>query len=118
MTAKGVLVAGLVLAAIGTLMEFLTGVPGFPPVPPGPIILAAAAVIVAVVSWRWIPALGVAVALFIGVGAVVTGVTAQLLAAPEVFGQFLSALLQGVGVLVAIVAGVVALARPRARVAA
>ncbi len=56
MRAKTVLVAGLATAAVGTLLEYVTGVPGFPTVPPGPIILGVAAVVVAVVAWRWIAA--------------------------------------------------------------
>jgi hypothetical protein len=105
MRAKTVLVAGLATAAVGTLLEYVTGVPGFPTVPPGPIILAAAAIVVAVVAWRWIAALGVLAAAFVAVGAVASGVTVQLLATPEVPGQFVAALVQVLGLVAALVGG-------------
>jgi len=109
--ARSLLVVGLVVAALGTLGEYLTGVPGFPLVPPGPIILVAAAAAVALLPWRWAPAIGLVAALFILVGAVVSGVPLTLLATPAVVGQFLSALVQIVGLLLAVVAGVAALTR-------
>jgi hypothetical protein len=109
--ARSVLVVGLVVAALGTLGEYLTGVPGFPVVPPGPIILVVAAVVVALLPWRWAPAVGLVAALFILVGALVSGVPLTLLLTPGVVGQFLSALVQFVGLLVAVGAGVVALTR-------
>jgi hypothetical protein len=94
---------------VGTLLEYVTGVPGFPMVPPGPIILAAAAIVVAVVAWRWIAALGLLVAAFVAVGAVASGVTVELLATPHVPGQFVAALVQVIGLVVALVGGVLAL---------
>jgi hypothetical protein len=109
--ARSLLVVGLVLAALGTLGEYLSGVPGFPLVPPGPIILGVAAVAVALLPWRWAPAVGLVVALFILGGALVSGVPLTLLLTPGVVGQFLSALVQFVGLLLAIAAGIVALAR-------
>jgi hypothetical protein len=109
MQAKTVLVAGLATAAVGTLLEYVTGVPGFPTVPPGPIILAAAAVVVAVVAWRWIAAVGLLVAAFVAVGAIASGTTVGLLATPQVPGQFVAALVQVLGLVVAVVGGVVAL---------
>jgi hypothetical protein len=109
MRAKTVLVAGLATAAVGTLLEYVTGVPGFPTVPPGPIILAAAALVVAMVAWRWIAALGLLVAVFVAVGAIASGTAAQLLATPQVPGQFVAALVQVLGLVVAIVGGAVAL---------
>jgi hypothetical protein len=110
---KAVHVVGLVVAAAGVLIEYLTGVPGFPLVPPGPIILLVGAAVVAFVRWRWIVALGVLLALFISVGAVASGVTAAVLAAPSVVGQFLGALVQVFGLLVAVVAGFAALTSRR-----
>jgi len=109
MQAKTVLVAGLATAAVGTLLEYVTGVPGFPTVPPGPIILAAAALVVAVVAWRWIAVVGLLVAAFVAVGAIASGTTVELLATPEVPGQFVAALVQVLGLVVAVVGGVVAL---------
>ncbi len=109
--ARWVVVVGLLLAAVGTLGEYLSGVPGFPVVPPGPIILVVAAAAVAFVPWRWAPAIGLVVAVFILVGALLSGVPLGLLLTPGVIGQFLSALVQFLGLLTATAAGVVALAR-------
>lgn len=109
MRAKTVLVSGLATAAVGTLIEYQTGVPGFPTVPPGPIILAVAAVVVALVAWRWIAVLGLVVAVFVVVGAIASGVTVELLAAPGVPEQFVAALLQVLGLVGALVGGVASL---------
>ncbi len=103
------LVVGLVVAAAGVMIEYLTGVPGFPAVPPGPIILLVVAAIVALVAARAIVVLGLVAAAFLSVGAVAAGTTAEVLAAPEVIGQFLGALVQVLGLVVALVAGVAAL---------
>jgi hypothetical protein len=97
------------------MIEYLTGVPGFPTVPPGPIILVAAAVVVAMVAWRWIVVLGLVAAAFLSVGAVAAGTTADVLAEPGVIGQFLGALIQVLGLVVALVAGVAALFSGSAR---
>ena len=107
-------VAGLVVAAAGVTIEYLTGVPGFPPIPPGPFILLTAALVVAVVRWGWVPAVGVLPGRFVAGGTVLAGTTAIVLAAPDVVGQFLGAVVQVTGLVVAIVAGVVALVRTRA----
>lgn len=108
-TSRTVHVAGLLIAAVGVSIEYLTGVPGFPLVPPGPFILAGAALVVALVRWRWIVLVGLAAAAFLTVGAVAAGTTAQVLAEPGVIGQFLGAVVQVVGLLVALVAGALAL---------
>lgn len=111
----GAHVVGLVVAAIGVMIEYVTGVPGFPTVPPGPIILVAAAVVVAMVAWRWIVVLGLVAAAFLSVGAVAAGTTADVLAEPGVIGQFLGALIQVLGLVVALVAGVAAMFSGSAR---
>jgi hypothetical protein len=46
-TPEKVNVAGLVVAAAGILLQFFSGVEGFPTIPPGPFILLAAAALVA-----------------------------------------------------------------------
>jgi hypothetical protein len=40
-------VAGLVVAAAGILIQYFSGVEGFPTIPPGPFILLAAAALIA-----------------------------------------------------------------------
>jgi hypothetical protein len=114
-TPRFALVAGLVLAAAGVLTEFLTGVKGFPKIPPGPIILGVAALLVATVRWKWTPALGLAVALFITGGGVIA--TASGSFRPQVEpGPIIGTAVQALGLVIAIAAGVTAVtaaARPR-----
>lgn len=61
-------VAGLVVAATGILMQYFSGVEGFPLIPPGPIVLLVAAALIAFGSWRWTPAVGVIAPLFVLIG--------------------------------------------------
>src|SRR5262245_22891624 len=61
-------VAGLVIAAAGILIQYFSGVEGFPTIPPGPVILLVAAAVVAFGPWRWAIIVGVATALFVLVG--------------------------------------------------
>lgn len=111
--ARVVLAAGLLLAAAGVFTQFLTGVPGFPPIPPGPIILAVAALVVAVVRWRWAPAGGPAVAVFITVGFLTVGFLASVsgsrLANPSALGSFLGTWSMAIGLVIALVSAVVSL---------
>jgi hypothetical protein len=100
------LVAALLAAAVGILIQFLTGVPGFPAIPPGPIILGMGAVIVAVVPWRWVPVLGLLLAAFITVGMVAAG-TGDRLLRPSDSGPFIGTWVQLVGLIVALFAGIV-----------
>lgn len=62
--------AGLIVAGVGVFIQFVTGVPGFPPIPPGPIILIGAGLLVALLPWRWTPVIGLIAALFVSVGTV------------------------------------------------
>ena len=111
--ARTALVAGLVTAAAGVIVLILVGVPGFPLIPPGPIILLLAAGLVAFLPWRWAPALGLLAAVFLSVGTVTAGVTATILATPSMPGPFVGSLIQVVGLAVALVAGVLATVRAR-----
>jgi hypothetical protein len=117
-TSRTVLVAGLVLAALGVIVLILVGVPGFPLIPPGPIILLGAAALVAFVRWRWMPVVGLLAALFLAVGAVLAGFTQAMLATPSDTGPFVGSVIEVVGLVVAIVAGVVAVVRSVSRSAA
>lgn len=107
---RTVLAGGLLLAAVGLVVMILTGVPGFPLVPPGPIILVGAALVVALVPWRWAPVVGLAAALFLIVGAIVSGTIDDRFAAPELIGQLLGTVINLAGLAVAVVAGVLAVA--------
>lgn len=111
--ARTALVAGLVTAAVGVIVLILVGVPGFPLIPPGPIILLVAAGLVTFLPWRWAPALGLLAAAFVSVGAVTAGFTAVMLSTPSAVGPFVGSLIQVIGLAVALVAGVLAMVRAR-----
>lgn len=108
--ARVLLVIALLVAAAGILVQFLTGVSGFPAVPPGPIILAATAIVVAVVRWRWIPGLGLLAAAFIAVGMIATFNRDHQFTSLDPAGPFIGAWLQLAGLLVSVVAGIASLA--------
>jgi hypothetical protein len=115
-TAGKLNVAGLVAGAGGILMQYLSRVEGFPTIPPGPIILLVAAAVVAFGPWRWTPAVGVVTPLFVLVGGAIAtivnwGVGAPL-ANPAEVGGFASAVIQLLGLITALVAGIVAATQP------
>jgi hypothetical protein len=66
-------VAALLAAAAGILIIFASAPHLFPPLPPGPIILAVAAGLVAFVHRRWTLVIGVVVPLFIIIGGLASG---------------------------------------------
>ena len=66
-TASRLNVAFLLIAAVGIVIQIVADV-DYPRVPPGPIILVAAAAMVAFASWRWVPYVGVVVPLFLLIG--------------------------------------------------
>lgn len=108
------------VAAVGIMIQYFADVPGYPTVPPGPIILAAVGLAVLLLSprWRWVLVLGLVAPAFITVGGVVEGSSWDRLADPGAFGPFLGTAVQWIGLLVAVAAGAVALtrtARSRAR---
>jgi hypothetical protein len=112
--AARLLVAGLVAAAAGMLVQYASGV-DYPTIPPGPIISLGAAAVVAWGPWRWAPVVGLVTAVFISIGGVIAtiagnGFTPQL-SDPGAFGGFAGTLLQIAGLVVAVAAGIVA-ARP------
>lgn len=107
-------IGGLLLAALGLVIQIVSGVPGFPPVPPGPIILVVAAALVAFAPWRWAPVVGLAATLFLTVGLIVSWPTSgavERLGNPAAVGPFIGTVLLLVGLLVALVAGATATAR-------
>ncbi len=89
-----VLSAGLIVAGVGVFIQFVTGVPGFPPIPPGPIILIGAGLLAALLPWRWTPVIGLVAALFVSVRTVLantgkSATTIDQLSAPAAFGPFI-----------------------------
>jgi hypothetical protein len=108
-------VTGMVTAAAGIIIQITSGSDLYPTIPPGPIILLAGAVLVALGPWRWTPVVGVVVPLFLFVGAVMAAVNSgefvdQLTNPGQVgIGVFAGDVIQLLGVITALVAGIVAL---------
>lgn len=99
------IVAGLVISAAGIAVLWAVGVPLPTPVPPGIIILVMAAVFVAVISWRWVPAIGVFIGLYAAVGFIVNGRPPDLIGHNGI-GVALGRWIQVIGFLMASIAGV------------
>jgi hypothetical protein len=108
-------VAGMVIAAAGIIIQIASGSDLYPTIPPGPIVLLAGAALVALGPWRWTPIVGVFVPLFLFVGAVVAAVNSgefvdQLANPGQVgIGIFAGDVIQMLGVITALVAGIAAL---------
>ncbi len=98
-------ITGLVTAAAGILILFLVGVVTAP-VPVGTLILLTAAAVVAFAPWRWAPALGLAVTLYLIAGFVLNE-TASRLSTPAGEGELVGSLALALGLFVAAVGGVV-----------
>jgi hypothetical protein len=109
---------GLVLTAAGMLLQISAGSRLYPSLA-GPIVLLAAAVIVAFGPARWAPWVGLLVPLVLGVGAIIAGVMSgefvnQLTNIGEA-GIFVGSLMHVVG-LIAAVAGAVRMLQDRSAV--
>ena len=109
-------VVGMVVAAAGITIEYFSGVEGFPTVPPGPFILVGAAALVAWGPWRWTVAVAVLaplLSLVLGTMSAVLnwGTSAPLSHQSETAG-FVGAVLQFVGLIVALGAGIVVVMHP------
>jgi hypothetical protein len=102
-------VAALLVAAAGFVMQIVAGV-DVPTVPPGLVILLVAAALVTFAPWRWMPVVGVVVGLFLLVGFFASGAVGSLLE-PSELGVFLGAWVQFLAVIVAVVAGIVAVSQ-------
>jgi hypothetical protein len=107
-------VAGLVVAAAGIMIQYFSGV-DYPTIPPGPIILLAAAAVVAFGPWRWSTVVGLVTAAFVSIGGAIAtivgnGFTPQL-SDPGAFGGFAGTVVQILGLAIALPAGIVAARR-------
>jgi hypothetical protein len=104
-------VAGLAAGAVGIGLLWASGMIDFPFYPPpGMLILTAGTLFVALAPWRWVPVVGVVLGVFMIVGFLASGGIANLMGA---LGPFVSVGLavQMIGIVVALVAGVVATVR-------
>jgi hypothetical protein len=103
-------VTGLILAAVGIILQYFFKVVGLPTIPIGPIILLVAGAMVAFGPWRWTPVVGVIVSLFVLVGFTMASITAWEripLSNPAEVGGFTGAVLQLLGLIIALVAALV-----------
>jgi hypothetical protein len=101
-------VAGLAAAAAGIVIQIASGA-NYPTVPPGLIILLAAAALVAVGNrWRWTPLVGVLVALFLLVGGAVAPQARDQLGDPAQVGIFLGTVIQLLALVIALIAAAAA----------
>jgi hypothetical protein len=106
--------AGLVVAAAGIMVQYVSGV-DFPTIPPGPIILLVAAAVVVFGPWRRAPAVGLVAAAFVSLGGVIATIAGNgfdsTLGHPSEVGGFVGAVVQIAGLMIAVPAGVVAARR-------
>jgi hypothetical protein len=110
--------AGLVVAAAGIMIQYVSGV-DYPTIPPGPIILLAAAAVVIFGRWRWSPVVGMVAALFVLIGGAIATIAgngySETLGDPGELGGFAGAVVQLVGLAIALPAGVIATQRSSRR---
>jgi uncharacterized membrane protein YhhN len=115
-TAAKLTVAGLVVAAAGIMIQFVSG-EDFPPIPPGPIILLAAAAVAAFASWRRADWVGLGAAAFISIGGVIATIAgsgfSETIGDPDGIGGFVGALIQVAGLVIALPAGIAAVRESR-----
>jgi hypothetical protein len=101
-------IAGLVIGAAGIGILWAAGVEFPVAVPPGMVILLAGAIFVAFARWRWAPAVGAALGLFVAVGFAISPTGFDNLFGRHGTGVEIGQAVQLAGVLVAVVAGVMA----------
>jgi hypothetical protein len=101
-------VVGLVVGAVGIAILWASGVefPIYPP--PGIIILLAGAIFVSLAPWPWAPAVGAFLGLFVTVGFLISPTGRSNLSGEAGTSVAVGQGIQVVGVLTALVAGVIA----------
>jgi len=104
-SSSNVTISALLVAAVGIVIQIVSGV-DYPPVPPGLVILLAAAALVAFEPW-WAPVVGAAVGLFLLVGFFASGATGNLLD-PSQLGVLVGSWVLFLAVIVAVIAGTTA----------
>jgi hypothetical protein len=102
---------GLVVAATGIVIQYVSGV-DYPTIPPGPIILLAAAAVVVFGPWSWAIRVGLGAALFLTIGGAIATIAgngyAETLGDPDEAGGFAGAAIQIAGLAIALPAGIIA----------
>jgi hypothetical protein len=108
--------AGLVVAAAGIMIQYVSGV-DFPTIPPGPIVLLVAAAVVVFGPWRRAAAVGFLAAAFVSLGGLIATIAgngfSETLGDPGEVGGFVGAVVQIAGLMMAVPAGFVAARRVR-----
>jgi hypothetical protein len=101
-------VVGLVVGAVGIAMLWASGVefPIYPP--PGIVILLIGAILVTLAPWPWAPGVGAFLGLFVLVGFLISPTGRSNLSGEEGAGVAIGQGIQLVGVLTALLAGVIA----------
>ena len=115
--ARTITIAGLVVGAAGIGVLWAAGVDFPVAVPPGIVILLAGALFVGLAPWRWAPAVGTFLGLFVTVGFAVSPTGWDNLVGRHGADVAAGQAVQLAGVLTAVVAGVAA-TRERYRAAA
>ena len=109
---RAVTLGGVVLGAAGIGVLWAAGVEFPVAVPPGIVILLAGAIFVGVVRWRWAPAAGVVLGLFVAVGWAISPTGWPNLIGRNGTDVAAGQAIQLIGVLIAVVAGLLAIRRP------
>lgn len=104
--------AALLFAILGMVIQIASGVK-YPTVPPGIVILAAAAFLIAFVPWPPLRLLGVIAPLFILVGGFVSTTGRTNISHPAHVGHFIGTLIQFIGLAVGVIAASAAVAQWR-----
>jgi hypothetical protein len=95
------------LAVFGIFIKVASGATGYPKIPPGIIILAAAGGLVYTTArWRWASLPGILLAGFVSIGVFVTPGTGYRLSHPETLGPFVRTDFQLFGLIIALIAGI------------
>jgi hypothetical protein len=101
------LAVGLWISAFGIFLQAATGAKGYPKVPPGILILAAVGLLVYfTVRWAWTALIGLFLAALILMGVFTTTGTADRLQHPQDIGPLIGTLVQLVGLVLALSAGI------------
>lgn len=108
---RAVLVAGLLTGALGIALLWAGGVDFPVAVPPGLVILAVAAILVATIRNRWTAALGCLVGLFVFVGFLLSGTGFDIIGGSQGALPVVGQLVEVLGVAVAAVSGALLAAR-------
>ncbi len=103
-TRRRITATGLAVAALAIPVQIIGGA-DYPVVPPGLVILTAAAVVFLLAPWRWLLALAMLATLFISVGGVLAPNFRDQLGDPGAATIFAGSVLQVAGLVVAVVFG-------------